>query len=188
MGGWSVASAIATCVQTVILLGAAYFAVGQVREAGRSRKLAILMPLRYDIDSPAARHNRYMLFNELPEDLTSLDGAQDSVVDRVVVEYDHLGQLVRAQLIDFKLVALWYAPSTERCWRRVRPWVEQERERRGGASFAVAFEELAQRCIKYNARFHSPGHHPFRRHQEALVPVRQRATGEAADPESPQTH
>lgn len=185
MDGWSVASAIATYVQTVILLGAAYIAVGQVREASRARKLAILMPLRYDIDSPAARHNRYVLFNELPEDLMTLDGAQDSVVDRVVVEYDNLGQLVRAHLIDFKLVASWYAPSAERCWRRVKPWVEKERARRGGAPFAVAFEEFAQRCINYNARLHSPGHQPFRRLQEALVPADQFHT--ALPHELPQT-
>lgn len=171
MGKWAVASAVATCVQTVILLTAAYFAVGQVKEASRARKLAILMPLRYDIDSPAARNNRYVLFNDLPEDLTSLDDAQDKVVDRVVVEYDNLGQLVRAKLIDFKLLASLYAPSTERCWRRVKPWVEKERDRRGGAPYADALEDFAERCIQYNERQHAPGHRPFRRHQGSRAPV-----------------
>ncbi len=111
---WVTAGAVAACVQTVVLLVAAYLAVGQVKEASRARKLAIIVPLRYEIDSTEAQRNRLTLFNDLPEDLTALEPEQDVVVDKVVVEYDNLGKLVHARLIDFELLAQFYSPSTER--------------------------------------------------------------------------
>jgi len=160
---WNDAADIATCVQTVLLLIAAFFAVGQVREASQARKLAILMPLRYEIDSLAARRNRQALFNDLPDDLTSLSPEQEEIVDRVVVEYDNLGQLLRARLIDFALLAQFYSPSTERCWRKVEPWIEKERTRRGNHLYANAFEAFARRCIDYNATLIPGGLAPFRR-------------------------
>lgn len=73
------------------MIAAAYYALNQFQEARRARELAILIPLRYEIDGEGSRKNRYALFNELPDDLTSLTREQDLVVDQVVVEYDNLG-------------------------------------------------------------------------------------------------
>ena len=54
------------------------------------------------IDSPESRQNRYALFNELPDDLTSeLTAEQDRVIDRVVVEYENIGSLVVYEFIAF---------------------------------------------------------------------------------------
>ena len=160
---WSAISAIAACVQTVILIAAAYYALNQFQEARRARELAILIPLRYEIDGEGSRKNRYALFNELPDDLTSLTREQDLVVDQVVVEYDNLGKLIRAGLVKFEVLAGMYSLSTERCWRRVAPWVEKERLRRHGGPYAEPFEEFAERCIEYNSRTHAEGQHPFKR-------------------------
>jgi hypothetical protein len=160
---WGDAGDIATCVQAVLLVVAAYFAVGQVSEASKARKLAIIMPLRYEIDSLDARRNRHALFNDLPEDLTSLTPEQDEIVDRVVVEYDNLGRLIRAKLIDFDLLAQFYSQSTERCWRKVEPWIGKERARRGNDLYANGFEMFAERCIAYNTQRVSGMLTPFRR-------------------------
>lgn len=160
---WSAISAIATCIQTVILIAASYYALNQFREARRARVLAILMPLRYEIDGPESRENRFKLFNELPEDLTSLTREQDLVVDQVVVEYDNLGKLIRVGLVDFEVLASMYSLSTERCWRRVAPWVAKERERRGGGLYAEPFQMFAERCIEYNAQTHTEELQPFKR-------------------------
>jgi hypothetical protein len=147
----------------VILIAAAYYALTQVKEARRARMLAIVMPLRYELDSLESRQNRYTLFNELPENLTSLTDEQDLIVDRVVVEYDNIGSLVINDLIDFQLMAALYSKSTERCWRRVKQWVEEERGRRGGASYAEPFEMFATRCIEYNAQRYGGNLQPFSR-------------------------
>jgi hypothetical protein len=167
---WSDAGDIATCVQAALLIVAAYFAVSQVREASRARKLAVLMPLRYEIDSLDARRNRHALFNDLPDDLTSLAPEEDEIVDRVVVEYDNLGMLIRVGLIDVDLLAQLYSPSTERCWRRVESWVGKERARRGHGLYANGFEMFAKHCIAYNARLVSGGLTPFRRESANRAP------------------
>lgn len=148
----------------MILAAAAYYAYTQVREARRARLLSILTSLRHDLDSTEARQNRYTLFNELPDDLASpLTAEQDNVVDRVVVEYENIGSLVVNEFIDFDLMASLYGNSTERSWRKVKPWVRRERIRRNNAPYATNFEKFAKKCIEYNAQKHQGGLQPFRR-------------------------
>lgn len=143
MAIWAGIAAIAAAIQTVVLIAAAYYAFTQAKEARRVRLLNILISLRHDIDSTESRHNRYALFNELPEDLTSsLSAEQDQVVDRVVVEYENIGSLVINGFIDFDLIASLYGNSTERSWKRVEPWVQKERMRRNNAPYATNFEKI----------------------------------------------
>jgi hypothetical protein len=164
MAAWAGIAAIAAAIQTVILVAAAYYAFTQVREARRIRLLNIIISLRHDIDSQKSRQNRYALFNELPDDLTSsLTAEQDQVVDRVVVEYDNIGSLVINGFIDFDLVASLYGNSTERSWKRTEPWIQKERIRRNGAPYAPYFEEFAKKCIEYNTQKHPGGLEPFKR-------------------------
>jgi hypothetical protein len=169
---WAAIAAIAAAAQTVILASAAYYALIQVREVRRARLLDILISLRHDIDSPEALQNRYVLFNELPDDLTSsLSAEQDRVVDRVVIEYENIGSLVVNGFIDFNLMANLYGNSTERSWKRAEPWVQKERIRRNGAPYAPNFEKFAKECIEYNAQRNDRGLRPFRR---AVKPSRGR--------------
>lgn len=122
------------------------------------------MSLRHDIDSTESRQNRYVLFNELPGDLTSsLTAEQGRVVDRVVVEYDNIGSLVMNGFIDFDLLASLYGNSAERCWKRTEPWIQKERMHRNGGPYAPYFEEFAKKCIEYNKRKHPEGLEPFKR-------------------------
>jgi hypothetical protein len=161
---WNTIAAIAAAVQTAILVAAAYYALVQVKEARRTRLLNVLISLRQDIDSTESRQNRYVLFNELPDDLTSpLTVEQDMVIDRVVVEYENIGSLVVNGFIDVSLMTSLYSNSTERSWRRVEPWVQKERARRNNAPFLVNFEKFAKYCIEYNAQIHPGGLQTFKR-------------------------
>lgn len=161
---WAAIAAIAAATQAVILAAAAYYAFTQAREAQRARLLNILISLRHDIDSAESRQNRYVLFNELPGDLTSsLTADQDRVIDRVVVEYENIGSLVVNGFIDFNLMADLYGSSTERSWKRTEPWIQKERARRNNATYVPHFEEFAIKCIEYNAQRHGKGLQTFRR-------------------------
>lgn len=152
MDGWEIiTTAVATAVQATIVIAAACFARGQVLQARHARLASILISIRNDIDSPESRRNRYIFFNDLPEDLTSsLTPEQTRVADRVVIEYEFIGNLVLNRLIDFERIASLYAPSTERSWRRAKPWVEQQRASRGDERYATHFEMFAKKCIRYN--------------------------------------
>jgi hypothetical protein len=164
MAAWAGIAAIAAAIQTVVLTAAAYYAFTQAREARRVRLLNILISLRHDIDSSESRQNRYALFNELPDDLTSpLTAEQDRVVDRVVVEYENIASLAINGFIDFNLIASLYGNSTERSWKRVEPWIQKERMRRNSAPYATNFEEFAKKCVEYNAQKRPGGLDPFKR-------------------------
>lgn len=161
---WAAIAAIAAAIQTVILAAAAYYAFTQVREAQRTRWLDIIISLRQDIDSAESRQNRYILFNELPDDLTSsLTPEQEKVVDRVVIEYENIGGLVVNGFIDFNLMAGLYASSTERCWKRTEPWIQKQRERRNYATYLPNFEKFAMKCIEYNKQKHGEELQTFKR-------------------------
>ena len=160
---WAAIATIAAATQTVILVAAAYYAFTQVREARNGRLLNILLSLRDYIDSAESRLNRYALFNELPDDLTSgLTVEQDRVIDRIVVEYENIGSLVVKKFIDFNLMADLYGNSAERSWKRVKPWVQKERARRNGATYAPNFEQFAKKCIEYNEKKHGEELQTFR--------------------------
>ena len=124
MGGYSYCSSDG--FQAFVVGFAAIFALRQVWQARQARLASTLVSIRNDIDSPESRENRYELFNNLPADLaSSLTRKQTKVVDRVVVEYEFIGALVFVdELIDFKAIAGLYAPSAERSWIRVKPWIE----------------------------------------------------------------
>jgi hypothetical protein len=170
---WAAIAAIAASAQTVILAGAAWYASRQVREARNDRRVNIMLSLRDYIDSPESRQNRYVLFNDLPDDLTSeLTAEQDKVIDRVVVEYESIGSLVVKGFINFDLMADLYGNSAERSWKRVKPWVQKERARRNNATFLPNFEKFAKECIEYNARKHGEELQTFRR--AAKLPRSQR--------------
>jgi hypothetical protein len=161
---WAAIAAIAAVTQTVVLAAAAYYAFTQVREAQRARLLDTLIALRQDIDSEESRLNRYALFNELPDDLTSsLTPEQDRVVDRIVVEYENIGSLVVNGFIDFNLIADLYGNSAERSWKRAEPWIMKERMRRNDAAYLSNFEKFAKKCIEYNLQKHGEELQPFRR-------------------------
>jgi hypothetical protein len=161
---WVAIAAIAAAIQTVIIAAAAYYAFTQVRESRKDRRANILLSLRDYIDSAESRQNRYALFNELPDDLTSgLTVEQDRVIDRVVVEYENIGSLVVKGFIDFKLIADLYGNSAERSWKRVKPWVQKERARRNNGTYVPNFEKFAKECTEYNARKHGEELQTFRR-------------------------
>ena len=102
------------------VVAAAYYAFTQVKEARQDRLLNIIISLRHDIDSTESRQNRYALFNELPDDLTtSLTAEQDQVVDRVVVEYDNIGSLVINGFIEFDL-------DSQSLWEQYRTFLEED--------------------------------------------------------------
>jgi hypothetical protein len=143
---------------------AAYYGLGQIREARRARTLTVLLPLFERLDSPEARKNRYLLFNTLPENLDGeLTSSENWVADRIVADYDLISNLVVAGLVDYEIIEFFYSKSFERCWRRLEPWVRRERQLRSGGPFASSFEAVAQRCIRHNQSEHAPGSVPFRR-------------------------
>jgi hypothetical protein len=163
--GWEgIATAVATAAQAIIVGIAAIFALRQVWQARQARLASTLVSIRNDIDSPESRENRYELFHNLPDDLTSpLTKKQTKVVDRVVVEYEFIGALVFVnKLIDFKVIARLYAPSTERSWHRVKPWIESQRDLRNDERYATNFQKLAEESIEFNRQAGRGPLQPFR--------------------------
>jgi hypothetical protein len=124
----------------------------------------VLLPLFGHLESSEAQNDRFLLYDQLPEDLLAapLTDIQRAVVFRVIARWSFVGNIVEAGLVEFRLVAPIYGRSVERAWRRTKDFIQTERSTFGNP-FAAGFERFAERCIEHNRLHGLPEAIPFRR-------------------------
>jgi hypothetical protein len=121
---WAAVAAIAAAAQTAVIVCAAGYALGQVREARRARNLTTLIYLSETIDADSAHQDRRRLFNELPGDLTEqLSPEHYALIYRMVRLFTFIGDLVAKGLLDFELIAPTHARPISRISQRLEPWM-----------------------------------------------------------------
>lgn len=150
---WVAVAAIAAAVQTAVIVCAAAYALGQVREARRARNLTTLIYLNGAIDADSAHEDRLRLFNELPGDLTKqLSSEHYALVYRIVRLFTFIGDLVDMGLLDFELIARTHGRPISRISQRLEPWMHKQHET--DPTFAQAFVSLAKRCSDWDIDRH----------------------------------
>jgi hypothetical protein len=80
---WAAVGAVAATVQAVVVVLAAAYAWGQLREARNARNLSVLIRLNDVMDTDSADEDRKRLFNELPDDLTEPLSPEDYALIRL---------------------------------------------------------------------------------------------------------
>ena len=150
---WAAVAAIAAAVQTAVIVCAAAYALGQVREARRARNLTTLIYLNEAIDADSAHEDRRRLFNELPDVLTAqLSSEHYALIYRIVRLFTFIGDLVDKGLLDFELIAPTHARPISRISQRLEPWVRKQRDT--DPTFAQAFVSLGRRCMAWDIDRH----------------------------------
>jgi hypothetical protein len=150
---WAAVAAIAAAVQTAVIVCAAAYALGQVREARRARNLTTLIYLNGTIDADSAHEDRRKLFNELPDDLTKeLSPENYALVYRIVRLFTFIGDLVAKGLLDFELIAATHARPISRIFQRLEPWVLKQHDM--DPTFAQALVSLGRRCMAWDIDRH----------------------------------
>lgn len=150
---WLAIAGLAAAVQAAVVVFAAYFGLQQVRESRRTRAASILFPLFVEFENREASDARYRLFHFLPEDLTTELNREDSwTVYQVVRQLDFMGYLVDRGVVEFDLIAPYYAKRILDCWERTHDYVRVQRQRNNGSAFADHLEVLAKRCSVYAAK------------------------------------
>lgn len=146
-----VTQAVATSIQTAIVLAAAIYAYTQVVEARRSRNASAALYLADRLNDFDAAKRRRILFRDIYPRIASPTREDEIVLGQIANEYHSLGYLVGRGLIDKDMVlALQHAPVI-RAWKAMEPWIMKQRVVRG-SNYGDYFEELYNLCLQYVAR------------------------------------
>jgi hypothetical protein len=143
-----VVGAAAAVIQAVVVVIAAIYALGQVRESKKSRSADIALHLFERLHNRSASERRRTLYQEIPAAYPTLTYEQDRIVQDVISDFYMVGYLVEEKLLDFELVAGLYYGSVIRTWQVTEQYIMHERSRRGTA-YAHYFESLYRRCREY---------------------------------------
>lgn len=135
-------------IQAVVVIAAAAFAVRQVREASRSRGAAATMQLWSSLHTEAASERRRILYEDISPKYPEISDEQRQMLHRIVNDFHFIGYLVRSGLVEFELLAGLYYGTVIRCWDAAKPYIMDQREKRG-TLFAEYFEYFYLRCLQY---------------------------------------
>jgi len=128
---WETVTAISTLAATVIILSTAVFAIMQLNEMKRSRRLELFMQLFDDLSSPKARENRRFIYTRLPKDPLQLTSEHFLKIDEVLSGLDRAWILIEQDQVEAQFVFETYGEIFLRLWKVLRPIVLYERKRRG---------------------------------------------------------
>ena len=148
-----VVAAVATLLQTIVVIVAAIFGVHQLNESRRSRGVTAALDIFNRIHNREASQRRWRLYREIGPAYPDITHEQELVMQDVISDMYYLGYLVEEKLVEFRLVAGLYYGTAIRCWRACEPYIRDERARRG-TKFAHYFEKFYLRCVEYMAEEH----------------------------------
>ena len=145
---WEAISAIATCVASLVVIIALIYGMQQLREMQRTRAVTVFLPLFQSLQTAAASRLRAQIYNDVPTDLSGITPEHEAIMNEVINQLDFLGFLTERNLIEFELIAPFFYGTTIRCWRRLEPYVQAQRQLRK-TRFAWYFERLFIRCEQF---------------------------------------
>jgi hypothetical protein len=128
---WEIITSISTAISTLIIVASAIFAIVQIQEARRTRRLEILLSLFKDLSSTDAQKNRQHIYARLPTDPNKLSPDDLLIIDQVLSTMESVWILIHEKQIEKDFVLETYGVKFLRLWKVLHPIVEFERERKG---------------------------------------------------------
>lgn len=146
---WEAVAAISTLAATVIILVTAVFAIMQLSEMRRGRKLELFMRLFDDFSSPKTRENRKFIYRHLPRDPSQLTDEHFLIIDDVLAGLDRAWLLIKYDQLEPEFIIDTYGEIFLKLWKVLFPIVLYERKRRGEyyRERAEALMELIKRHL-----------------------------------------
>jgi hypothetical protein len=126
LGNWA---AIAQVIQSVAVLFALIYAVVQLNEAGKARKLQATRELVNELGHEDMRKDRWWALYEM-DDPTKLDEDQRWRARRIAVAYDRVGYMVKQRLIPRDALFDFQQDEIKKLWEKLEPIIREEQKRR----------------------------------------------------------
>jgi hypothetical protein len=150
---WGMLSAIATAFAASTVLGTVFVAYIQLSEVYNSRYIDVANKLFDELNSPENIEARRWVFHDLPDDpvegIKTISQGDRDLVKKVLNSLDHVAFLTQAGWIPDELIMPWMYPMISKSWRKLKPYVEYERERRKEPYYYINASKLGERCISW---------------------------------------
>lgn len=143
-------ASIATTGGVLVVIYAAYVAVGQLREMTRARNLEAMLRVYEIIGTESARSSRRFIHGELASKPESITPEERDHIENVAVALDQVGALVEAGLVPIGPLFSSHGEMICRSREKLAPHVRQRRQTID-ATFAAHFEQLADSALHYLA-------------------------------------
>ena len=149
-------------VTLITLLSGFVFGVMEVRRARRARAEKGALDVLSIAVTPDHIQASYAIL-DLPE-----DASPDLILDApdlrraaniLMVQYEYLGDLVYQRIVPLQTLDLLVGGIIRACWRRLRPYIEGQRQERNLPNIAEWFQWLAERLEEYGRPEKSLGTH-----------------------------
>lgn len=128
---WNIVSAISTGFMALVILITAIFAVFQLKEIVRSRKVAAFTNLSQFLQKEEIREARRILIGISTKDFKSWTRHEVEEAEKVCSTYDVAGIAVSKKLIEKDLVVNEWRDSIIKCWEAAEPMIIEYRKERG---------------------------------------------------------
>lgn len=152
---WAILASLSTIISAGVIIYAAIVAVGQLREMTRARQLEATREIFAHLETPEARELRKFVYELTgkPEDLSEY--YQGKVLS-VIATLDNVGFLVNLGLMPKDTMLPFYYDIFLKCWKKLKPYVEYQRDKRGLKKYAANLENVAKLSEEYRKQ-HYPG-------------------------------
>jgi hypothetical protein len=149
-------------VTLVTLVAGFLFGAMELRHARRARVEKGALDVLGIAIKPEHIHASYAIL-ELPQDAGPELIAESEELKRaantLMVLYEYLGNLVYQRIVPLQTLDLLVGGIVRACWRRMRPYIEDQREKRNLPNIAEWFQWLAERLEQYGRPEKSLGAH-----------------------------
>lgn len=142
---WYMFGAWSTAFMALAILITAIFAVLQLREASRSRKVAAFTDISQFLQREEIRKARRTLFEISEKNFKDWSIEEREEAEKACHPYDLAGIMVSEKLIEEGLIVKKWRYSIIRCWEAAKPMIMEYRKDRG-KDFWGDFEWLYERA------------------------------------------
>lgn len=146
----------------ITLISGIVFGMLEVRRARKARAEKGALDVLSIAVNPDHIKASYRIL-ELPEDASPeiiLDTPDlRSAANTLMVQYEFLGNLVYQRMVPLQTLDLLVGGIIRACWKRLRPYIEGQREERNLPNIAEWFQWLAERLEEYGRPEKSLGTH-----------------------------
>jgi hypothetical protein len=153
---WVMTESLSLAVAAATVLSAGFVAYRELSEAASSRHMEIADRLFGELNSPENIAARRWVFQNLGGDpeagVQVMTEEARAAIKQVLNSLDHVAFLTQAGWIPDEIIMPWMQPMIDKCWEKLAPYVNYERQRRNETNYYKYVGELARRCHAWQVK------------------------------------
>jgi len=151
---WNMITAMSTASMALIILVTAIFAVFQLREIQKSRKVTAFISVRQFLQEEGTRRARGILIAVSGKNFKDWSKEEIEAAEKACESYNFVGVMVSKKLIEKDFIVNKWRDSIIKCWEAAKPMIDEYRRTRG-KDYWDDFEKLYEMAKKVETAYNT---------------------------------